>query len=116
MKIQGMDRSTLPYIAPFQPYSSWIALVITSVVIFFKGFDSFIKPSPTSTADAFSVRNFITNYVGLVRPLSRFSFFENVSHRRRPVADVLGILPFLEALSQDKVGRSRRNGSRYGCP
>lgn len=70
MKVQGMPRSTLPYIAPFQPYSTYIALVVTVIVVFFKGFDSFIKPSPTSTADAFNYHTFITNYIGIVRPPS----------------------------------------------
>ncbi|KAG8899377.1 hypothetical protein FRB99_006759 [Tulasnella sp. 403] len=55
LKAQGIDRSTLPYRAPLQPWGSYFAFVVTAIITFFKGFDSFI-PWNTTT--------FITNYIG----------------------------------------------------
>jgi amino acid permease len=37
LKAQGIDRNTLPYKAPFQPYASWFALIFTGIVLFFNG-------------------------------------------------------------------------------
>lgn len=52
LKAQGISRSSLPYAAPMQPYGSHIALFITVLVLFFKGFASFL---PT-----FDYKSFIT--------------------------------------------------------
>ncbi|TKY89843.1 hypothetical protein EX895_001140 [Sporisorium graminicola] len=57
MKAQGMARSELPWQAPLQPYASYIAVVFTSVVVFFKGWTAFLH--------TFNWRTFITNYIGL---------------------------------------------------
>ncbi|KAJ1022913.1 hypothetical protein NDA13_004962 [Ustilago tritici] len=57
MKAQGISRSTLPWRAPLQPYSSYMAVVFTSIVVFFKGWNSFLF--------AFNWRTFVTNYIGL---------------------------------------------------
>ncbi|KAL8276934.1 hypothetical protein RQP46_010662 [Phenoliferia psychrophenolica] len=57
LKAQGISRDTLPYKAWGQPYLAWTGLIITAIVAFFKGFDSFI---PT-----FNKKTFITNYIGL---------------------------------------------------
>jgi amino acid transporter len=62
---QGISRDTLPYKAPGQPYVTYVALVVAAIVTFFKGFDTFIKPSPSSTVPAFNYKNFITSYLGL---------------------------------------------------
>ncbi|KAL8396860.1 hypothetical protein RB594_003814 [Gaeumannomyces avenae] len=50
---QGMDPATLPYLAPFTPYTSYLALVLGCTAVLFVGFDTF---SP------FSYRDFITAY------------------------------------------------------
>ncbi|TFY83895.1 hypothetical protein EWM64_g116 [Hericium alpestre] len=56
LKCQGISRDTLPYKAPFQPYGSWIAIVVTVIITIFKGFDTFL-PFKTDT--------FVTSYIGL---------------------------------------------------
>ncbi|KAM0747841.1 dicarboxylic amino acid permease [Meredithblackwellia eburnea MCA 4105] len=56
LKVQGISRDTLPYKAPLQPYAAYTAFVITAIVCFFKGFDSFIPK--------FNHKTFITNYIG----------------------------------------------------
>ncbi|BGP41989.1 amino acid transporter [Rhodotorula kratochvilovae] len=57
LKAQGISRDTLPWKAPGEPYVAYIAFVITAIVTFFKGFDSFIPK--------FNYRTFITNYCGI---------------------------------------------------
>jgi amino acid transporter len=42
LKAQGKSRDSLPYVAPFQPYGSWFALISTAIIAFFKGFDTFM--------------------------------------------------------------------------
>ncbi|GAC74251.1 amino acid transporters [Moesziomyces antarcticus T-34] len=57
MKAQGMDRNSLPWKSPLQPYLSYFAVVFTSIVVFFKGWNSFLF--------TFNWRTFLTNYIGL---------------------------------------------------
>ncbi|KAJ5223653.1 Amino acid/polyamine transporter I [Penicillium chermesinum] len=55
---QGIDRKTLPYTAPFQPYLSYFGMSISLMVIIFGGFSSFIH--------TFDVSTFITTYFPIV--------------------------------------------------
>ncbi len=57
MKAQGVPRSVMPYRNILLPWGAYIALFITSLVIFFNGFASFM---PT-----FKVDKFITSYIGV---------------------------------------------------
>lgn len=41
LKAQGIDRSTLPYRAPLQPYLSYYAFVFILVILFFNGWEVF---------------------------------------------------------------------------
>ena len=56
LKAQGIDRNTLVFRSPWQPYTCWFALLFFSMIIIFNGFDSF---SP------FSITDFATAYVGI---------------------------------------------------
>lgn len=56
LKAQGIDRSTLVFRSPFQPYTAWFALIFFSIIILFNGFYVF---SP------WSVDDFITAYIGV---------------------------------------------------
>ena len=42
LEVQGLSRDHLPYKAAFQPWASWFALISISVIMVFKGFDTFI--------------------------------------------------------------------------
>jgi len=57
LKAQGIDRNTMIFKSPFQPYLAWSAFVYFSLIIVFNGFYAFI---PT-----FDVDSFVTNYVGI---------------------------------------------------
>ncbi|KAF9480121.1 dicarbixylic amino acid permease [Pholiota conissans] len=56
LKSRGMSRDDLPFKAPFQPWGSWFALISTGIILFFKGFDTFLP---------FNTANFVTSYIAL---------------------------------------------------
>lgn len=56
-KVQNLDRDTLPFKGPFQPYLAWTGTISTSVIILFSGFYVFLDGN-------WSVSSFITAYIG----------------------------------------------------
>jgi yeast amino acid transporter len=58
LKYHGIDRDTLPYKAPFQPYASYFGIFFITIVIFFNGFEVFLSNS-------WDVNTFITAYICL---------------------------------------------------
>jgi yeast amino acid transporter len=54
---QNVDRNTLVFKSPFQPYTCWFALIFFSLILLFQGFDSI--------AGGFSATAFVTDYVGV---------------------------------------------------
>lgn len=67
LEAQGVDRNTLVFKSPFQPYLAWIALAFFTIIILFNGFYTF---SP------FSVNDFITAYVGIPIYFLLFAFWK----------------------------------------
>jgi yeast amino acid transporter len=59
LKVQGIDRSSLPYASKLNPYAAWYALVWIIVICFFSGFSVFL-PGNWSTA------TFVTNYLPFI--------------------------------------------------
>ncbi|EPQ27447.1 uncharacterized protein PFL1_04985 [Pseudozyma flocculosa PF-1] len=57
MKAQGRSRDSLPWQAPLQPYSTYVATFFVSLVLITKGWASFTH--------GFKVNDFITNYIGI---------------------------------------------------
>jgi amino acid permease len=43
MKYHGIDRNKIPYKSPFQPYLTYFGLLMVILVIFFSGFEVFLK-------------------------------------------------------------------------
>ncbi|KAG8425953.1 lysine permease [Metarhizium acridum] len=62
---RGQPRSSLPYVAPFQPYLSWFGLFFNILILLTSGFTVFIK---WNTSDFFvnyvSILLFIVLYIG----------------------------------------------------
>lgn len=56
-KAQGIDRNTMIFKSPLQPYLAYIAAVFFSLIILFNGFDSI--------AGGFDYSAFITDYIGV---------------------------------------------------
>lgn len=58
LKYHGIPRSTLPFKSPFQPFLAYFAIIFSSTVAFFNGFDAFF-PSH------FSAKSFIPPYIDI---------------------------------------------------
>ncbi|KAL8286128.1 hypothetical protein RQP46_004616 [Phenoliferia psychrophenolica] len=58
MKRQGISRDTLPYIAPFQPWASYVGLIFVTLVVIFNGYTVFL-------ANSWSTADFIVDYISL---------------------------------------------------
>ena len=56
LRAQGIDRNTLVFKSPFQPYLAWASLIFFSLIILFNGFGVFYP---------FSIQDFATAYVGI---------------------------------------------------
>lgn len=65
---QGIDRNTLLFKGPFQPYASWFCLAFFSIIILFNGFYSW---SPK-----FDVTSFLTAYIGIPIYFGLFAFWK----------------------------------------
>ncbi|THG96600.1 hypothetical protein EW026_g5266 [Hermanssonia centrifuga] len=59
MKVQGMDRSALPYRAPFQPFLAWYGAISCIVICTFSGFAVFMK-------HGWSAQDFVTHYLPFI--------------------------------------------------
>ncbi|KAN0125126.1 amino acid permease [Russula decolorans] len=59
MKVQGIDRSSLPFSSRLQPYAAWYAAISCLIICMFSGWQVFLRGNWT-TAD------FITSYLPLV--------------------------------------------------
>lgn len=57
-KAQGLDRSTLPYRSPLQPYLGWIGMVATLIILIFNGFYVFLSGN-------WDISSFLTAYIGI---------------------------------------------------
>jgi len=58
LKVQGYDRNTLHYKAPFQPYASWIGVTMLTIIMLMSGFETFLK-------GGWSISNFLASYLTL---------------------------------------------------
>lgn len=65
---QGIDRSLLPYRAPFGKFLAWYGLIFALVILFFNGFGVFIHVKSVG----FDSSTFVTSYFPLVRSFSLF--------------------------------------------
>lgn len=65
LKFQGIDRASLPYVAPLQPYLSWYGLFFITLIVITQGFTAFIPWDTVSFFTAYiSVIIFVVLYAG----------------------------------------------------
>ena len=65
LKYNGIDRNTLPYKSPMQPFLAYFAIVFCLVVALFNGFDAFFPGK-------FSAKSFLPPYIDIPIFLSLF--------------------------------------------
>lgn len=58
LKHHGIPRSSLPFKSPFQPYLAYFAIIFSSTVAFFNGFDAFFPGH-------FSAKSFVPPYIDI---------------------------------------------------
>jgi len=58
-KLQGFDRSTLPYASKLQPYAAWYGAIFCFVICLFSGWEVFLKGN-------WVVATFVTNYLPFI--------------------------------------------------
>ncbi|KAK5076547.1 hypothetical protein LTR51_002229 [Lithohypha guttulata] len=68
-RAQGLMDSTLPYIAPLNPYAAYFAIVIGCLTMLFIGFDTFVP---------WSTQGFVTSYFGLGFAVAMFLLWKIV--------------------------------------
>lgn len=56
LKVQGIDRKSLPYQSPFQPFAAWYAAILCFIVCLLSGWSVFLK-------DSWNTATFVTNYL-----------------------------------------------------
>lgn len=99
---QGVDRNSLVFKSPFQPYLSWACLCFFGLVIVFNGFDSI--------AGGFNVNSFITDYIGVPIYFGLFIFwkvFKRTKFRNPAEADLFTGKAALDAIVwPDRVPRN----------
>jgi len=59
MKVQGYDRSKLPFASKFQPFAAWYAMIFCFVICFFSGWKVFLR-------GGWATDTFVTNYLPLI--------------------------------------------------
>jgi amino acid transporter len=58
LKAQGIDRNTLPFKSPLQPFCGYYVIVFTSIIILFSGWSVFLD-------GGWDTATFVTNYLPL---------------------------------------------------
>jgi len=69
MAAQGVDRNTLVFKTPLQPYCAWGALIFFSIIVLFNGFTVFTKGN-------WNVTDFLTAYIGIPIYLCLYLFWK----------------------------------------
>lgn len=64
LKAQGVDRNTLIFRSPWQPYTAWITFGFFTLVIFFNGFKPFTQTKGGWHKD--QLTDFFTAYIGVL--------------------------------------------------
>ena len=71
LQYNGIDRNTLPYKAPFQPFLAYFAICFCLTIAFFNGFDAFFP-------GRFSAQTFIPPYINIPIVLTLFFSYKFV--------------------------------------
>ncbi|EED21242.1 amino acid transporter, putative [Talaromyces stipitatus ATCC 10500] len=69
LKAQGIPRDELPYHGPLQPYNAWATLIMVFLVVFFSGFEVFVR-------DNFTASGFLTRYLNVFIFIALYVFFK----------------------------------------
>lgn len=103
LKAQGVDRNSLVFKSPLQPYTAWFSLTFFAIITLFNGFYVF-KP--------FSIDDFATSYVGIPIYFVLFAFwkiFKRTKWINPAEADIFTGKAVLDAADEHWPERKPRN-------
>ena len=69
LDLQSVDRSTLVFRSPLQPFAAWYSICFFTMVILLNGWEIFLKGN-------FSGEKFVTTYIGIVVYFGLFAFWK----------------------------------------
>lgn len=58
LKAQGVSRTSLPWMAPLQPYAAWVGFIGSTIITLISGFAVFLKGE-------WSASSFVSSYIGI---------------------------------------------------
>ncbi|KAL8767990.1 MAG: hypothetical protein Q9209_005661 [Squamulea sp. 1 TL-2023] len=73
LKAQGIDRRTLVFKSPFQPYTAYFSLCFFAIITLFNGFYAF---------NPFDINHFVTAYVGIPIYFALYAFWKILKKTR----------------------------------
>ncbi|KAL8942926.1 MAG: hypothetical protein Q9216_001401 [Gyalolechia sp. 2 TL-2023] len=103
LKAQGVDRNTLVFRSPFQPYTAYFSLIFFAVITVFNGFYVF---------GPFDKNSFVTNYVGIPIYFVLYAFWKIFKRTRwipSAEADIQTGKAALDAADAHRPERRPRN-------
>lgn len=77
MKAQGVSRDTIPWKAPFQPFTAWFGFVGSTIITIVAGFPVFLKGNWNSS-------DFVASYIGIpifIVPILGWKLWHNTKVR-----------------------------------
>jgi len=70
---QGVDRNTLVFKSPFQPYTAYFSLIYFIIILLFNGWEVFTSPDGVSS---FTASGFLTAYIGFPIYFALYAFWK----------------------------------------
>lgn len=108
-KVQGIDRSELPWAAPFQPYLSWVALIVFILLLITGGYSTFI-------VGHWSTATFVSSYINIPIVVVLYLAYRFTKKTRMIPLHEIPIRPFIqvalenpEPIEEPKRGLARLN-------
>lgn len=84
MKSQGVSRDTLPWKAPFQPYTAWFGFVGSTIITLVAGFPVFLKGN-------WDTSSFVASYIGIpifIVPIIAWKLWHRTKYVRSSAIDL----------------------------
>lgn len=95
LKAHGISRDTLPYKAPFQPYGTYWAIGMTSLIAITKGYDSIVG--------GFKYISFITNYIALPAFVIMFVSYKLIFKTKKHRAEDIDLFSGKREIDEDEA-------------
>lgn len=75
LEAQGIDRNTLVFKSPFQPYTAYFGLFFFAIIIVFNGFKVFCRDSLNGGVRLWTIEGFLTAYIGVPIYFGLYAFW-----------------------------------------